>query len=187
MRHVGLCAHSGKQRTDDVAAALVEAARQADVDLEQLGRVGRSLEQRAGLREAYLVVDAVDESDEHAAFGAEARRASAPTHPPRGRHAPPGAPAGRAGLKATIAWIHSGLDDITYVVQDAFASGDKVTVRCTMSGTHARPWLGSPATDRSFTVDQIHVYRVEGDRIAEHWACRDDLGMVRQLGIAPTP
>lgn len=100
---------------------------------------------------------------------------------------PPGAPPGRAGIKATIAWIHSGLDDVAYAVQDVFAAGDKVTMRCTMSATHARPWLGSPATGRSFTVDQIHVYRVQGDRIAEHWACRDDLGMLRQLGLAPTP
>ncbi|MFN8186230.1 MAG: ester cyclase [Gaiellales bacterium] len=101
--------------------------------------------------------------------------------------APPGTPAGREGLKATIAWLHSGLDNVTYAVQDAFAAGDKVTMRCTMSATHARPWLGSPATGRSFTVEQIHVFRVDGDRIAEHWACRDDLGMLRQLGLAPTP
>lgn len=101
--------------------------------------------------------------------------------------APPGAPTGRDGLKATIEWLHSGLDDVSYEVLDAFAADDKVTLRCAMHATHARPWLGAPATGRSFTTDQIHIFRVEGDRIAEHWACRDDLGMLRQLGLAPSP
>lgn len=31
-------------------------------------------------------------------------------------------------------------------------------------------------------VEHIHLYRLEGDRIAEHWGVRDDLGTLRQLG-----
>ena len=31
------------------------------------------------------------------------------------------------------------------------------------------------------------VYRVEGGRLAEGWINRDDLGMMRQLGVVPTP
>jgi lactoylglutathione lyase len=27
----------------------------------------------------------------------------------------------------------------------------------------------------------IHIWRVAGGRIMEHWACRDDMGLVEQL------
>lgn len=101
--------------------------------------------------------------------------------------APPGAPSGRDGIRSTIAWLHSGLDDIRYEIETGFASGDLVTMRNTVGGTHVRPWMGAEPTGRSFTVNQIHIFRVQDGRIAEHWACRDDLGMMRQLGLLPQP
>jgi len=39
-----------------------------------------------------------------------------------------------------------------------------------------------PAEGQTYTVQHVHVYRVVDDRIREHWAVRDDLGMLRQLG-----
>ena len=31
----------------------------------------------------------------------------------------------------------------------------------------------------------IHIWRVEDDQIVEHWACRDDLGLLHQIGAWP--
>ena len=90
---------------------------------------------------------------------------------------------GREALKDTIRWIHSGLDDLVYEIKDAFASDDKVVMRCTVRGTNTREWMGRQPTDKSFEVDHMHIYRLEGDRIAEHWGVRDDLDMLRQLGL----
>jgi predicted ester cyclase len=39
-----------------------------------------------------------------------------------------------------------------------------------------------PASGRSYTVTHVHIYRVVDDKIREHWAVRDDLSMLRQLG-----
>jgi predicted ester cyclase len=39
-----------------------------------------------------------------------------------------------------------------------------------------------PAQGQTYTVPHVHVYRVVDGRIREHWAVRDDLGMLRQLG-----
>ena len=42
---------------------------------------------------------------------------------------------------------------------------------------------GFAPTGRSFSVQQIHICRVTDGQISEHWACRDDLGAARQLGL----
>ena len=96
--------------------------------------------------------------------------------------APPNGTHGREGLKDTIRWIHSGVDDVTFEFKDAIQSGDKVVLRCTLRATQTREWMGYQPTGKPFAVEHIHIYRLEGDRIAEHWATRDDLGMLRQLG-----
>jgi predicted ester cyclase len=36
---------------------------------------------------------------------------------------------------------------------------------------------------QSYTVHHIHIYRVTDGKITEHWALRDDVGMLRQLGV----
>ena len=42
--------------------------------------------------------------------------------------------------------------------------------------------LTVPAAGQSYTVTHIHIYRVVDQKIREHWAVRDDLSMLRQLG-----
>ena len=38
-----------------------------------------------------------------------------------------------------------------------------------------------PATERSVAWTFIHIWRVESGMLVEHWACRDDLGLLEQL------
>ena len=45
--------------------------------------------------------------------------------------------------------------------------------------------VGVNPTGRTFEVQHIHMYRVLGGKIAEHFANRDDVGMMRQLGLLP--
>jgi len=100
---------------------------------------------------------------------------------------PPGGPQGRAGIMGVIGFIHAAFDDVRYEIEDAFGSGDRVVLRTRMSGTHARPFMGHQPTGRSFSTEQIHIFRMADGRIAEHWACRDDVGMMRQLGLINAP
>jgi predicted ester cyclase len=43
--------------------------------------------------------------------------------------------------------------------------------------------LTFPASGHSYTVKHIHIYRVADGKIREHWAVREDLSMLRQLGV----
>lgn len=99
--------------------------------------------------------------------------------------APPGSPRGPESAKRTVEWLHSGLDDLDYEIEDVFGAGDRVALRVTLHATHARTFLGREPTGRRFSMAQIHIFRFANGRIAEHWATRDDLGMMRQIGAMP--
>ena len=67
-----------------------------------------------------------------------------------------------------------------------------------MNGRHVAPFVvytadgeidtAFPPTGKTFSIPQSHWFRVEDDKVIDHWANRDDLGQARQLGwIPPTP
>jgi predicted ester cyclase len=97
--------------------------------------------------------------------------------------APAGTPNGPEGANAVLRWLRGAFEDLSYEVLDVFADGDRVAARIATRGTHTGEFLGSPATGRRFDIDSIHIYRIEGDKVAEHWAKRDDVGMAQQLGL----
>jgi hypothetical protein len=44
-----------------------------------------------------------------------------------------------------------------------------------------------PPTGRHFSSRACHWYRVENGKLAEHWATRDDLTTMLQLGVTRRP
>ena len=98
----------------------------------------------------------------------------------------PGQRDGLVGLKDRATMLIEGLAS-TYAVEDVIAEGDRVVVRWTNSGRHSGPFLGIPPTGRSFTMAGIDIYRIENDHLAEHWHVVDQLSMLQQLGLVPSP
>ena len=92
----------------------------------------------------------------------------------------------RAGAKSSLNWLFSVFPDHRFDIEDAVAEGDTVAVRGTMSGTHEGELLGIAPTGERVVVQQVHWFRVADGKVAEHWAVRDDLGMMRQLGVMPS-
>jgi predicted ester cyclase len=44
------------------------------------------------------------------------------------------------------------------------------------------PWLGErPPTGAQIAWKQLHVFAVEGGRLTEHWAVRDDLRVIEAI------
>ena len=99
--------------------------------------------------------------------------------------AAPGAPAGREGARHQVRMLAEAFDDQAYDVHHVLGDGDTVAVHCTWNARHTGEFMGIPATGKSIAQQQIHVLRFQDGFIAEHWAVRDDLGMLRQMGIAP--
>lgn len=92
----------------------------------------------------------------------------------------------RAGAKYSLNWLFSVFPDHRFDIEDAVANEYTVAVRGTCSGTHEGELRGIRPTGGRFAAQQVHWFRVVDGKLAEHWAVRDDLGMMRQLGVMPT-
>lgn len=101
---------------------------------------------------------------------------------------PPGIPVvGPLGLKAVVTMLRGAFPDDHHTIEDLIAEGDKVVVRLTHSGTHAGNFMGLPPTGKHITQTSIHIFRVIDGKITDHWANRDDLGLMQQLEAIPAP
>ena len=92
---------------------------------------------------------------------------------------------GIAGAKHILNWLMAAFPDTRFDIEDIISDRDMVAIRGTASGTHEGEFAGIPPTGKRFAVQQVHWLRVAEGKVAEHWAVRDDLGMMRQLGAAP--
>ena len=89
------------------------------------------------------------------------------------------------GFTRDLALLRQAFPDARFTIEDILAEGDKLADQYTISGTHARPFLGIPATGRQIHLAGISIVRISGGKIAERWAVTDQLGLLRQLGALP--
>jgi steroid delta-isomerase-like uncharacterized protein len=94
---------------------------------------------------------------------------------------------GRDAFKGFLAAYRRAFPDAHSTVEAQVAEGDTVVTRWRARGTHDGPLGPIPATGREFETHGITIERIEGGRIAEVWVARDELGLLRQLGVAPGP
>lgn len=100
-------------------------------------------------------------------------------------HGAPGP--GTEPVKGMLAMFRTGLPDVKMTIEDIIAEGDKVVFRVTVQGTHQGEFRGIPPTGKQVTITGIQIWRIADDKIAEGWFNRDDLGLMRQLGVIPAP
>jgi steroid delta-isomerase-like uncharacterized protein len=90
--------------------------------------------------------------------------------------------AGRDSIKAAMQRVSAGISDARMKVEDVIAEGDRVAVRLTSSATHTGDFMGMPASGKRYEIGEIHIFRLEDGRVAEHWHQADFMGMMKQLG-----
>lgn len=99
--------------------------------------------------------------------------------------APPGTPRDRSGVKAQFVMYFAALPDLAAHIHDQIADGDTVVTRKTLRGTHRGTLFGVPPTGRTISIEVIDIVRVHDGQLTEHWNQVDQLGLLRQLDIAP--
>ena len=98
-----------------------------------------------------------------------------------------GGPPGREGFKMGLAMVRAAFPDWSSVPQDLLVEGDKVAGRWTVTGTHRADFMGIPATGQAITMAEAGILRFEGGQLVELWRVADELALLRQLGVIPTP
>jgi predicted ester cyclase len=101
--------------------------------------------------------------------------------------APPDNPQGPEGLKETVGWLRSLWGPMRFTIEDEICEGDKVVARVVVHGRHVGEFLGRPPSGKEFATEHIHIWRIEDDKVIEHWSVRDDLGQALQLGLIGGP
>jgi steroid delta-isomerase-like uncharacterized protein len=97
----------------------------------------------------------------------------------------PRLPPGRDTLKVLGMLVSTGFPDVQVTVEDLLSDDDKVIERTTARGTHKGEFNGVPATGKSVTWTEIHIYQVKNGKISELWSEIDMLSLLMQIGAAP--
>jgi predicted ester cyclase len=101
---------------------------------------------------------------------------------------PPDVPPNREGLRQVILALQAAFPDLNYTIEHEVAEGDLVAQRLLGKGTLRGAFMGMPATGKSAVWQEMHLHRFDrAGKLAEHWGTNDDLGMLTQLGLAPSP
>ena len=94
---------------------------------------------------------------------------------------------GREGYKQFWSSLRAAFPDLRATVEDQIADGDRVVTRWTCCATHTGEFHGIPPTGRQGRMTGITIDRIADGKVVECWTSADELGLLQQLGVVPTP
>ena len=94
-------------------------------------------------------------------------------------------PAGFEGLRQVGIMMNGAFPDVVVTEEDLFASGDRVVERSSAAATNRGPMMGAPPTNKKVKWSEIHIYRLQDGKIAEHWAEVSMMELLQQIGALP--
>ena len=77
-------------------------------------------------------------------------------------------------FKQTFSEAREGFPDLSIMVEDVIAEGDRVAARVTGRGTHRREFQGIAPTGKRVEVRAMGMFRISNGKIVEHWGHADD-------------
>jgi predicted ester cyclase len=94
-------------------------------------------------------------------------------------------PCDPAGTRAIAEQWTTAFPDWRFDLLGLIAEGDRVVAHMPYSGTFTHPINDVASTGRSARVDEMVIFRIADNKIAEAWEIYDECGMWRQLGVTP--
>ena len=98
----------------------------------------------------------------------------------------PGAPDGPEGMRQAAEVFRQAFPDWRSDVQHMIAEDDLVAEHFVAHGTHRGSVMGESPSGHDVTLRGINIFRIADGKITERWGRLDDLGLLQQLGVAPT-
>jgi predicted ester cyclase len=92
---------------------------------------------------------------------------------------------GTDGIKRVVGFSRAAMPDQRWTHEMIIAEGDLVVIHGIREATWQAEGFRGVATPkgRRIAVELVHIFRVRVGKIVEHWAVRDDLGLMKQLGV----
>jgi predicted ester cyclase len=101
---------------------------------------------------------------------------------------PPGRVNGPTAMRGTAEWLLGQFPDMKMTIEAIVAEADIVACRIRSEGTNLGPMNTMvPPTGKRVSARQSHWFRITDNKLAEHWATRDDLSAMLQLGVIQPP
>jgi steroid delta-isomerase-like uncharacterized protein len=101
-------------------------------------------------------------------------------------HDPPlGVSPDRDGMRAAAEMVRKAFPDWHSDLHMLVGEDDIVVERFTASGTHQGELMGVAPTGNTVSLKGINIFRLRDGHVVEWWGRLDELGLFRQLGLAP--
>lgn len=99
----------------------------------------------------------------------------------------PGQGPGRDGLKYALQSMFTGFPDMKWTVEEQIAEGEKVVTRFSWTGTHQGEFMGIAPTNNSVRIWGVVIDVIKNGLFAESRIIMDNVSLLQQLGVMPTP
>ncbi len=94
---------------------------------------------------------------------------------------------GAQAVKDHLTGLKGAFPDLVFEVEDMLADDDGIVVRWTARGTNTGDYFGMPATGKPIEITGMNTWQVRDGKAIEGWVNRDDIGLLQQLGVIPSP
>ena len=91
---------------------------------------------------------------------------------------------GLDGYLAMMEALYTGMPDFHVVLEDQFATDDRVVCRWRSGGTHSGDLFDIPATGKEIEYAGVSLWEFEGGKARRGWIFADTASLMAQLGVA---
>ncbi len=89
----------------------------------------------------------------------------------------------KEGFKESLSAQFKAFPDIQVKIEHILAENDLVIVFLSFTGTHTGEFRGMPPTNKRVNIRSADLYRIENEKIVEHWDVVDQLNLLQRIGI----
>ena len=94
---------------------------------------------------------------------------------------------GPQGAKTSLQTYLTAFPDVKLTIEKEIADGEYVVQHLRAIGTNTGPFNGMPATGKKADTTGVMTTKFDNGKIVEVWSFFDNLGLMQQLGVIPTP
>ena len=93
-----------------------------------------------------------------------------------------GSTTGNVGFKQFLNALFKAFPDMQTKIEHIVAEDDVVVVFLSGSGTHTGEFRGKSPTNKIVNIRSADLYKIENEKIVEHWDVVDQLHLLHQTG-----